>query len=143
MFLFLSTAFSALMISFIAKLLVDAFLVERIPVIGSFAGLQLAHNAGVAFGVQLPAGWQEVIIIAALVFVCFLAWKSQKTRFSSIGYGLIVGGALGNVIDRARDGFVTDFFQVGTFPIFNIADSCITIGVLFLLAETFGLVRNK
>lgn len=143
MLLFLLTTSIALAGSLVAKVLADAFLAERIPVLGSFAGLQLAHNAGVAFGVRLPAGWQEALISTALLFVCFLAWKAKRTTFSSIGYGLIVGGALGNVLDRLGDGLVTDFFQVGTFPIFNAADSCITIGLLFLLAETFGLVRNK
>ncbi len=48
---------------------------------------------------------------------------------------MIVGGALGNVIDRIRDGAVTDFFQVGGFPIFNVADSFITVGVGVLLLE--------
>ncbi|UPA22566.1 signal peptidase II [Candidatus Peribacteria bacterium] len=143
MSLFIITAIAALASSLIAKWLVDAFLDERIPVLGTFAGLELAHNSGVAFGLRLPSGWQEAVIIGALFFVCVLAYKTKKTLASSLGYGLIVGGALGNVLDRLRDGVVTDFFQVGSFPIFNIADSCITIGVLFLLAETLGIVRSN
>lgn len=143
MHLFIVTASAALGISLVGKWIADAFLNDRIPVLGSFAGLQLAHNSGVAFGLRLPSGWQEAVIIAALLFVCVLAYKSQKTTTSSLGYGLIVGGAMGNVLDRLRDGIVTDFFQVGSFPIFNIADSCITIGVVFLLAETLGIVRSN
>lgn len=143
MSLFFITAAAALTISLIAKFLADAFLVSRVAIIGSFAGLTPTHNAGVAFGVRLPAGFQELLIVSALIFVCFLAWKSQRTLASSIGYGLIVGGALGNVLDRLLDGLVTDFFQVGSFAIFNVADSCISIGVVFLLAEVLGIVRNK
>lgn len=144
MVLFFVTATAALASSFLGKLLADAYLHERFAIIGSFAGLYYSRNPGIAFGLKLPSGWQEMFIIIALVLVCILAWKSQKTLYSQIGYGLIVGGALGNVLDRMRDGFVTDFFQVGTFPIFNVADSCITVGVLFLLAESFFLgARHK
>lgn len=128
--------------SFGAKLLADAFLTDRIPVVGSFAGLTLTHNPGIAFGVRLPAGYQEAIIIAALVLVCIVAVKSPKTPLNGWGYGLIVGGALGNVIDRLFDGVVTDFFQVGTFPVFNVADSCITIGVSLLLAHSVFFGRS-
>lgn len=128
--------------SFAAKLLADAYLSQRLPLIGEFAGLQYSRNPGIAFGLRLPGGLQEVFIVCALLFVCALAWKSVYTLMSSVGYGLIVGGALGNVVDRARDGFVTDFFQVGGFPIFNVADSCITVGVVFLLAESIALSRR-
>lgn len=143
MSLFFITASSALVLSLLVKWVVDTFLHARLAIIGSFAGLDPVQNPGVAFGVQLPAVLQELLIIAALIFVCILAWKTKRTTASSIGYGLIVGGALANVLDRVRDGVVTDFVQVGHFAIFNVADSCITIGVVFLLAEVFGIVRNK
>lgn len=137
------TAVSAFAASFVSKLLADAYLQERVPVWGEFAGLQYSRNPGIAFGLRLPDGLQEAFIVAALLFVCVLAWKSAHTAMSRTGYGLIVGGALGNVIDRTRDGFVTDFFQIGGFPIFNVADSFITVGVLFLLADSFTLRRRN
>jgi signal peptidase II len=65
--------------------------------------------------------------------VIIFALRTAKSRLSRVAFGLIVGGALENIVDRLRDGVVTDFFQVGTFPIFNVADSCITIGVVLLL----------
>jgi lipoprotein signal peptidase len=150
MTLFITTAAASLVASLAAKFLADAYLDERIAIIGSFAGLQHSLNPGIAFGLRLPSGIQEVLILAALVFVCVLAWKSARGSttlatgaLNQVGYGLITGGALGNVIDRLPDGFVTDFFQVGSFPIFNVADSCITIGVLLLLAEMMILTRGK
>lgn len=136
-------AVSAFAGSFASKLLADAYLNERVAVWGEFAGLQYSRNPGIAFGLRLPDGVQEVFIVGALLFVCVLAWKSAHTAMSRTGYGLIVGGALGNVLDRARDGFVTDFFQVGSFPIFNVADSCITVGVVFLLADSITLSRRN
>lgn len=140
--LFFSAALSALSLSLLAKWLADTFLHTRLALIGSFAGLEPTLNPGVAFGIRLPAGVQEAVILAALAFVCVLAFRAKHTTASGIGYGLIVGGALGNVFDRMFDGFVTDFFQIGSFAVFNVADSCITVGVAFLLAEIFGMVRS-
>jgi signal peptidase II len=121
--------------SFIAKLLADAFLPERVSVIGLFAGLQPSHNPGIAFGITLPWGLHNWLIPVALILIAWVAWRSARTAWSRVGFGLIIGGALGNVIDRIPDGVVTDFFQVGTFPIFNVADSCISVGVVVLLLE--------
>ena len=140
--LFGITAAIALALSLIAKFFVDRYLHVRVDLVGSFVALNPAHNSGVAFGVKFPPVFQELLILCALGFVCVLAWRTKRTQISSIGYGLIVGGAFGNVLDRLRDGIVTDFIQVGTFPIFNIADSCITIGVVFLLAVILGIVRS-
>ncbi|NOS67277.1 MAG: signal peptidase II [Candidatus Peribacteraceae bacterium] len=131
--LWLAIIISFLM-SFAAKLLADSFLAERFPVIGSFAGLQYATNSGVAFSITFPGHLQTVFIAIALIAIVWAATKA-KTTMSKIAFGLIVGGAFGNVADRLLDGVVTDFFQVGTFPIFNVADSCITIGVSLLLFE--------
>jgi len=142
MHLFWIAAAASFVLSYAAKLLADSFLGDRVSIIGETAGLQYSRNPGIAFGVRLPAGWQELLIGVALLFVCWLAYRSRKTTLSSVGYGLIVGGALGNVVDRLIDGFVTDFFQIGTFPIFNVADSCITVGVVFLLADAVLLSRN-
>lgn len=130
-------------LSFLAKYLADTYLHVRVPVVGSFAGLDPVQNPGVAFGLRLPTSIQGLVILIALTLVCVIAWKSRRTGLDQLGYGLIVGGALGNVLDRVRDGLVTDFIQVGTFPVFNVADSCITIGVVLLLAEMVRLKRNQ
>ena len=132
----------------------ERFLIARIPILGAFAGLELSHNPGIAFGVQLPPGFQTALIIIALIVVVVVAVRSVKSRENrakskehylssflsalyspSVAFGLIIGGALANVIDRLPDGLVTDFIQVGTFPTFNVADSCITVGVVLLLGE--------
>lgn len=134
MSLLLSVSVLAFAASFVAKLLSDAYLHERVAIAGSFLGLYPSRNPGIAFGIRLPVIFQEALIVAALIGVVMLA-SQARTRMSRAGYGLIIGGALGNAIDRVRDGYVTDFFQVGTFPIFNVADSCITIGVMVLLVE--------
>lgn len=126
--------------SVFAKWLADTYLTEHVSIMGQFVGLDPSFNAGIAFGVNLP--YQDLIIFLALVLVCVIAWKTAKTKLSQVGYGFIVGGALANIADRFSDKLVTDFFQVGTFPVFNVADSCITIGVVLLLLEMILERRN-
>ncbi len=122
-------------VSLAASFVGESFLQERIPVLGSFAGLQLAHNPGIAFSITLPNSLEMALILVALVLITWLALHSAKHTAQYVGFGLIIGGALGNILDRLPDGYVTDYFQVGTFPIFNVADSCITIGVGVLVIE--------
>lgn len=105
-----------------------------IPIFGTFAVLTLSHNDGIAFGVNLPSPLQELLIGVALLLVLFFA-RHAKDPLSQIAFGLIIGGAAANLIDRAIDGRVTDYVAIGTFPIFNAADACITIGAGLLILE--------
>lgn len=97
--------------------------------------LSRSVNAGIAFGVALPFWLHFVLIPTAFIFVLLLAMRARESPISSTGFGCILGGAFSNIVDRAYDGFVTDFIAVGSFPVFNIADACITVGVLLLLFE--------
>jgi signal peptidase II len=135
MTLFTLTALLTCLLSLLAMAAANAWLTERIAIAGSFIGLSLSYNTGISFGIRLPPVLQELLIAAAWIGVCVLAWRSERVPLLMIGYGMIVGGALGNIIDRVIDGRVTDFIQVSTFPIFNVADSFITIGVLCVLAQ--------
>jgi signal peptidase II len=101
-------------------------------------------NQGVSFGL-LQAGHDAVrwaLVIFSLGVAAFLAnWARSNTRlFLGIGLGLVMGGAIGNAIDRTRFGAVVDFLDVsrlGFFPwIFNVADAAITVGVIVLLLDT-------
>lgn len=127
----------AFIASISASLLAD-HITHRIAIIGSFFGLILSHNPGIAYGIRIPSPWQEILIISALVLVLLSARKELHSKWIQIAFGLIVGGALGNLLDRALDGFVTDFIQVGSFYIFNVADSCITVGAGLLLILSVG-----
>lgn len=73
--------------------------------------------------------------LAAVVLVSFFLWYRQERGGlgTHIAFALILGGAIGNILDRIRLGYVVDFFDFHWFPVFNVADSCITVGVCLLL----------
>lgn len=110
-------------------------MVRPVVLIPGFLKLQLSENHGIAFSIDIPSPWKEILILSALTAICVIAVKSKPGTWASIGFGLIIGGALGNIVDRLPDGFVTDYISVGSFPIFNAADSCITVGAAILLIE--------
>ncbi len=101
-----------------------------------FPALKLVNvrNEGVAFGID--AGGKTLIIaliaLALLALVLYFARHAAK-RLIWLPTGLLVGGALGNIVDRVRDGGVTDFLKIPLWPAFNVADIAITIGVLALV----------
>ena len=114
--------------------------------IGSFLNLRLGHNAGVSFGL-FPAVTQShasMLVFATALITILIVWLGLTARESwqKAGVGLIVGGAAANVVDRFRDGLVTDFIDVHAFgwhwPTFNIADVAITCGVALLLFAPAG-----
>jgi signal peptidase II len=100
-----------------------------------FPAIQLVHvrNKGVAFGAL--SGKPAVMIIVLIALGGLLVWFGLHSRRDHVWIptGLLLGGALGNIIDRVRDGAVTDFIKLPLWPAFNIADMAITFGVLALL----------
>ncbi|MDD5025979.1 MAG: signal peptidase II [Candidatus Peribacteraceae bacterium] len=132
MWLLLTSAIVSGLLGVLAAVFVDAFLAQRIAIVGAFIGFERSVNGGVAFGWHLGI-IQPLLIAVALILIAWLATVAAKTREAQIGFGLIIGGGIANIIDRLRDGFVTDFIQVGSCPVFNLADSCITAGAVLLL----------
>ena len=97
--------------------------------------IRQVHNTGAAFGMMAHATWL-FIAIAATVVVMLLTNLPRILRsppLVSMSLGLIAGGAVGNLIDRLRFGYVVDFIDLRWWPVFNLADSCICVGVGFLL----------
>ncbi|MCC4300104.1 signal peptidase II [Aurantimonas coralicida] len=117
-----------------------------IPVTGFFS-LVLGHNTGVSFGLFGGAPPWVLMAFALALMVPLVAWmKRTDRRLVAVALGLIVGGALGNVVDRLRHGAVTDFldFHVAGYhwPSFNMADVGIVCGVGLLLLEGFLPEKN-
>lgn len=120
--------------------------------ITSFFNIVRAHNTGAAFSFLARAsGWQRWLftaigLIAAAVIIWMLRSHAGKKLFS-FALACILGGAIGNVVDRLWHGYVVDFIQVHWhgwyFPAFNIADSGITIGAAALILDEFLRVRRS
>jgi signal peptidase II len=103
---------------------------------GVLPGVELVHvrNHGVAFG-AFAGGGTIVALVIGVALVALLAWfvRHSRTRLAWLPTGLLLGGAIGNIFDRIRDGAVTDFIKLPAWPAFNVADVAITVGVLCLL----------
>jgi signal peptidase II len=100
----------------------------------AFVDLVRVNNEGVAFGALGGGGLVVALVIAVAVgalLVFFVRHADQPLVW--LPTGMLVGGAAGNVVDRVRDGAVTDFVKVPHWPAFNLADAAITLGVLLLL----------
>lgn len=106
-----------------------------VPILGGLLCLTLTRNPGGAFGL-FQAWTQPLVIVAIIVVLGILLLVRQKADMSqvlTVSIGLELGGAVGNLIDRIRFRYVIDFIDLRVWPVFNIADVSITIG-LFLLA---------
>ncbi len=110
---------------------IDPF--ERVKVIPG-VHLVRSQNSGVAFSV-FSSGGPIVVVVAVLALGALLAFfvTHLHRRLVWLPTGLLLGGAAGNLIDRVRLGGVTDFVQLPHWPAFNLADACITIGVVVLV----------
>ena len=106
------------------------------PLLGSWLSLTFVKNTGVAFGLfrGIPHFFTVTSLLISLGAIYFYRYHLPNDRpWVQLSLGLIVGGAIGNIIDRLRFSYVVDFVHVSWFPgIFNMADSAITIGVIML-----------
>lgn len=107
-----------------------------ILILGGKVRIRMVPNSGAAFGV-LPNQTVLIIVIAgAIVTALILSYRrlAHGPATLRLGLGLVLGGALGNLADRVRLGHVIDFIDLRWWPVFNVADSCIVVGVLMLIA---------
>jgi signal peptidase II len=123
--------------------------IEIVP----YFNLTYVHNTGAAFSFLSEAGgWQRwffagLALVISVVIAVWLARLKRHETLLAVALSLILGGAIGNLIDRLAYGYVIDFldvyYQTWHWPAFNIADSAITLGVILMLVESFGLVKPE
>ena len=125
----------------------------KVP-LNSFMNLTHQQNSGAAFSFLAGAGgWQRwfFVILATVVSIVIAVWLFRISKDGPIalmaGLSLVLGGAVGNLFDRARLGYVTDFIQVWfgswAFPSFNVADAAISVGAAFLIIDALFLSRRE
>ena len=116
--------------------------IEIIPNIFSFT---YAENVGVAFSLPLIGTPQKLVTVGliAVLIVLYFRFKAYEKVLLNIGLSLMIGGAIANAYDRFFRGFVIDFIKVGNFPVFNLADSAVTIGVVLILWYEFSKSKKS
>ena len=117
---------------------------ESLPVIRNVLHMTLVHNTGIAFGLFKDQGVVFIIIpiIAVVLLVFNIHYYRQQQGLSRtyiVAFSLILGGAIGNLIDRIFFGYVIDFIDLQVWPVFNLADSAITIGAVIILFKCIPL----
>lgn len=132
-------------------LILRTFQLGDVHRVTSFFDVVRAHNFGAAFSfLHGASGWQRWFFLglglAAAAFIIWMLRRHGHQKLFAWALTLILGGALGNVIDRAIHGYVVDFIQVHAggwyFPAFNVADSAITIGAVLLILDELRRVRR-
>ncbi len=116
---------------------------QTLPIWQGVFHFTYVQNTGAAFSFfQGGAIWLRWLSLVVSIALIIYALSDKLTKFEQIGYGFILAGALGNGIDRFLFGYVVDFldFRLINFPVFNIADVCINLGIISLLFATF---KNK
>ena len=116
------------------------------PLLTPILHLTYVQNTGAAFG--LFKGQQAIVIAISLAVIGWIIWEFRRP-FAHVapagwwGAGLVLGGAVGNLIDRLRLGYVIDFIDLRVWPVFNLGDSAITIGVALLILATLRPARRR
>ena len=127
---------------------------EPVPVIEPFLNWTLAYNYGAAFSFLADAGgWQKwffsgLALVMAIFLIVYLTRAPRQAKLLSIGLALVLGGAVGNLIDRLLHGHVIDFIHVHNadvwhYPIFNVADMGISVGVALILIDMLFLEKKR
>jgi signal peptidase II len=108
-------------------------------------GFSLIYNKGVAFSIPLKG--LSAIAVALIIIILITSFAKKNIRMelwkSALTIGLIIGGALGNLIDRLRIGEVVDFIKIGFWPTFNVADSAIVVGACMLFLTFRSIQKIK
>jgi len=106
---------------------------DSIPILKGAFSITLIHNRGAAFGIFKDQFYLFVFIsVISVILIYFMLKHNRGGRLYAFSLSLILGGALGNLIDRVSLGYVVDFLDFHVWPVFNIADSAITCGTLIL-----------
>lgn len=142
----------AVVLDQVIKFLIEAWLPlhEQVGIL-PFLSLLHSRNTGVAFSLFSGVGgiWLSLLVLGVIAFIAVLAARTDASQFfARFGFALIIGGALGNLIDRVARGYVVDYVYfhtpVWSFAIFNLADALITIGAgLVVLEEVLNWYRAR
>lgn len=141
--IFYLSAFLVFLFDQFFKALIDKYLLacQSIPLINNILHLTYVRNRGAAFGIFYGQRWFLLLIgLLVVVFIYYFHLKVKKDELMQTALGFILGGSLGNLIDRSVRGYVIDYIDIRIWPVFNFADIMIDIGVLLII---YDLIRQR
>ncbi|MEN6635949.1 MAG: signal peptidase II [Clostridiaceae bacterium] len=136
----------------ISKYLIQLYLSpvgSSMPVINDFLQLTNVHNTGAAWGMLEGFRWLFIpltLVVAAALVYCIIRFRKKLTLFSRITLALLFAGAVGNFVDRTMLSYVRDFLDITpwfSFPVFNVADSALSVGCVFLVIDALFLKEKS
>lgn len=138
----LTVAAAVILVDRITKIVAESRLGDHpVSLVGTILQLRLTYNSGAAFGLgQGAPGLFLVVTVVVVAGILFVISRTDRLGLL-VALGLIAGGGSGNVIDRlvgGHDGRVVDFIDLHYWPVFNVADSCIVIGVIIVVALSWS-----
>lgn len=116
-----------------------------IHIIGNFFRIVRSENTGIAFSIPIP----QVILIPLIILIIIFGLNALRKEMNLshpitiASLAIVLAGAIGNLIDRLRLGYVVDFIAIGKFPVFNVADAGITVGIMILMMCYSRLKNNN
>lgn len=118
---------------------------QSIPIINDILHITYVLNPGAAFGILEHKRVFFILIVFVMLVISYYVYKkiSKMNLFLKIGMALLIGGAIGNLIDRVKTGYVIDFIDFRIWPVFNIADIAIVIGVGIIIYFMLFLAENQ
>ena len=117
----------------LSKIIVSKNIEKSVPIINNFFYLTYIRNTGAGFGILKGQNIMLIFIAIMVVGAILFYYDKLQDNMTHYSIGLILGGIIGNLVDRIRLGFVIDFLDFRVWPAFNIADSAITIGAILLI----------
>ena len=138
--IFLAAAIALALDQYTKHIVVTTFAANESRVfIPHFLYWTYVQNHAGAFGLFGTQSWLLVIMAVIVLAVFWLSFRqaAAHSRAVCVAYGAIAGGAIGNIVDRFHYGYVVDFIDLRWWPVFNVADSCITVGVCVLILLSF------
>ena len=133
------TVFFVVLDRFFKFLAINKYLDEPISIFGNWFQLEFIPNYFIAFSLPLSGIWLNILIFLLILvifyYIIHIIWTRKKYDFQSLALTIILLGAISNMLDRFRYGFVIDYLDLEYFTVFNIADALVTIGVIsFIIA---------
>lgn len=128
----------------ISKYLIVKYLKTPLQIINNFFKLEYSENTGIAFGIPIPHFAILVLNLFLICFVIYFAFKelNLSLKATKLALSLLLGGAMGNIIDRLTNGYVVDFISISRWPNFNLADTFITTAILLIILF-YGKIKRK